>query len=205
MKDYTHEPHTRHNKRIAQEKMNSYIGKKINRITINNWYLNKKYYYFNYTCQCGTNKNCTTSTVYQNKIFSCGCYLKEWRYFKDPKPRNDIKPNGGSAANYVYWYYKRNALKRNVQFELSKETFLEITKQNCTYCEIAPFKKYKHSHHKNSGYFVYNGIDRLDNNKGYVKGNMTPCCFICNRAKGELTLDEFYQWIDRIKNASDKR
>lgn len=35
------------------------------------------------------------------------------------------------------------------------------------------------------------GLDRMDNSKGYVLGNVVPCCKECNEIKGDtLTYDE---------------
>lgn len=45
---------------------------------------------------------------------------------------------------------------------------------------------------------MYNGLDRLDNTKGYTKDNVAPCCTVCNSAKGTLTVTEFSEWVERI-------
>ena len=52
----------------------------------------------------------------------------------------------------------------------------------------------------NNGDYVYNGIDRIDNNKGYTIDNIVPCCAKCNYAKGKLTLQEFKELIEGIYN-----
>lgn len=43
--------------------------------------------------------------------------------------------------------------------------------------------------------FLYSGIDRVDSAKGYVPGNVVPCCKFCNYAKMNRTLDEFLEQI----------
>jgi hypothetical protein len=43
-----------------------------------------------------------------------------------------------------------------------------------------------------------NGIDRIDSKLGYVEGNVVSCCKICNSAKGDLTLAEFENWINKM-------
>lgn len=48
--------------------------------------------------------------------------------------------------------------------------------------------------------YAYNGIDRMDNSKGYVDGNVLPCCSICNHAKHVMNYDDFISWINRIVN-----
>ncbi|WP_146203669.1 hypothetical protein [Azospirillum sp. TSO5] len=38
---------------------------------------------------------------------------------------------------------------------------------------------------------LFNGIDRKDPLKGYTTENCVPCCFEINRAKSDMTIDEF--------------
>ena len=42
---------------------------------------------------------------------------------------------------------------------------------------------------KESDDFHTNGIDRIDNNIGYEKNNVLPCCGDCNYMKREFNLD----------------
>lgn len=37
------------------------------------------------------------------------------------------------------------------------------------------------------------GLDRVDNNRGYVKGNVVPCCWECNQKKGTKSPEDFTQ------------
>ena len=49
-----------------------------------------------------------------------------------------------------------------------------------------------------TGDFTYNGIDRVDNTKGYQVNNCVASCFICNKAKGVMTQSEFLNWIQDL-------
>ena len=55
-------------------------------------------------------------------------------------------------------------------------------------------KKYAYS---NQEYF-YNGIDRVDNSKGYTMDNVVSCCRICNVAKQKMTLQEYKDWVEKV-------
>ena len=44
----------------------------------------------------------------------------------------------------------------------------------------------------------YNGIDRIDNTRGYVPGNMVSACSTCNMAKGELSRETFLRMCSRV-------
>jgi hypothetical protein len=44
----------------------------------------------------------------------------------------------------------------------------------------------------------YNGIDQVVPCVGYRPGNVLPCCFFCNRAKGNVSLKEFLPWVNLL-------
>ena len=44
------------------------------------------------------------------------------------------------------------------------------------------------------------GIDRVNNNIGYVLNNCVSCCKFCNSAKLDRTLIEFRDWIKKVYN-----
>jgi len=85
---------------------------------------------------------------------------------------------------------KTNAKRRNLYFNLTQVQVFELLLNNCAYCNL--------SANPNNNY--YNGIDRIDNNKGYEVNNCVSCCFTCNRAKGALSLIDFIEWIHKIKS-----
>ena len=50
------------------------------------------------------------------------------------------------------------------------------------------------------GSYTYNGMDRVDNAKGYVLGNVVPCCHTCNFAKRGMATNEFVAWVTLVSN-----
>lgn len=86
-----------------------------------------------------------------------------------------------TAKENRYNIYKKNAKKRGLEFQLSKDEFYLMTSQPCYYCGDI----------KN-----YSGIDRVDSSKGYVLNNCVPCCEICNKMKLNYTVDS---WILHMK------
>jgi len=106
------------------------------------------------------------------------------------------KPPGFSSAKLLFNKYKHNAKVRNIDFTLSFTEFLTITRKNCYICNRKPATKLNHAGLRGS--YTYNGIDRLDNNLGYTSANSRPCCWLCNRMKMNMTLDEFKKHIQRI-------
>ncbi|WP_037547415.1 hypothetical protein [Spirochaeta lutea] len=100
------------------------------------------------------------------------------------------------TLNYVnppkYSEYKRKAKANDREFELTKEQFDRLSTGNCYYCNVeGP-----------------NGIDRIDNSKGYSIENCVSCCKHCNYVKGNLSIKLFNEWkkrfIEHQKSEEDK-
>jgi len=149
---------------------------------------------------CGNNtkwmRNCYLKT---KKATSCGCSTHDSSKWESIGPKNMPwqLPEGESAFNNLYHSYKVSAERRGYSFNLSQKQFRKLTKELCFYCGIEPHKIIK-GQGKTSGDYIYNGIDRIDNNKGYTKNNVVSCCFNCNSAKRELSQEDFFILISNI-------
>lgn len=108
------------------------------------------------------------------------------------------KVKGVSAFNWLLYEYRRGSSSRGLEFSLSIKEFARLTKLPCYYCGGLPCMVKKR--HRFS--YVYNGVDRKDNNKGYTKANSVACCHRCNMAKGAMSIDEFYGWIESVHKHS---
>ena len=146
--------------------------------------------FFEFLCDCGTVKILCGTEVSNGRTLSCGCYRQE------VNTRLKLLP-GEAAAHMLYKSYQYGAKSRGLEFTLEKMEFLKLTKLRCKYCGSIPEKVYKGTGRKCSPY-VYNGIDRIDNNIGYITTNVCPCCEICNQAKHAMPLDKFLKWIKRL-------
>lgn len=87
--------------------------------------------------------------------------------------------------------YKQHARKRNLPFELDKETFYRLSDSDCHYCGQEPSN--------NAG---LNGIDRVDSSEGYYPANCVPCCQACNTAKTNLPLEQWMDWLARVSRST---
>ena len=88
---------------------------------------------------------------------------------------------------------KRSAEKRKISVNLNISIYSNLLDLGCIYCG-SDLKE-------SSGY----GLDRIDNSKGYDISNVTPCCGICNRAKGSMNVSEFISWIKKANNFTNKK
>ena len=137
---------------------------------------------WNFLCDCGNIKIIDSGNLMSGSCLSCGCNRK---FFE-----------GKAAFNALYKRYKLRAKERNYSFELSEEQFGLITKQNCYYCNCEPHHKF--GTEKSNGKYIYNGVDRFDNSKGYTIENCVPCCGDCNKRKNDSDSTEFLDWIKKI-------
>jgi len=86
-------------------------------------------------------------------------------------------------------------------FELTDAEILHLTSLPCFYCD-SPHSNLTRT--KRGDCIQHNGLDRVDNNKGYTIDNVVPCCRYCNFAKMDTDLKEWIFRIERIYNNLDK-
>jgi len=103
-----------------------------------------------------------------------------------------------NPSNVLFTNYKTVAKKRGFDFSLTKEQFLKLIKQNCFYCGSPPQRR-KHY----DSYYNANGVDRMDNERGYDVENVVPCCLVCNRMKLHLPITIFLEHIKKIIRHTD--
>lgn len=86
--------------------------------------------------------------------------------------------------------YKKAASKRNIEWLLNEDEFKSFWGKPCYYCndEISTI-----------------GIDRIDNNQGYMFSNCRPCCSTCNTMKMALSDELFIKKIKQIINNLNKK
>ena len=141
-------------------------------------------------CECGNETTVSTSDLKNGnstKCRTCSNRLKK----------------GETGFNNLYSKYKIRAKNHNREFSLSKKEFGLLTSSNCHYCGVSPYKISISNLHtseqtKKHSEYLYNGIDRIDSNKGYTLDNCIPCCEICNKAKRDISYSEFKEYINRL-------
>lgn len=159
-------------------------------------------------CDCGQIKIMPLSPIVSGRTFSCGCYQRQrssqvnankphphlTSYANNRLGKRDTevgqkypesynKCRGSFAANTIY-QIKQKAKQRNKLWSINDLEAFELCLQPCVYCGATcnwPESR--------------NGIDRVDNDLGYESGNCVSCCFQCNSAKAQLSVEQFKQYI----------
>ena len=102
----------------------------------------------------------------------------------------------GSQMESLYRTIAGKAKSRGLDFDIDLAAFGVLVTSCCHYCGDPPSNTFSKS--RVNPPMLYNGLDRVDNNKGYCVGNVVPCCAHCNRAKNNSTLIEFYDQVSKI-------
>lgn len=141
-------------------------------------------------CECGATVSVSRSDLLSGHTKSCGCLKRDVVY-------NRI-PSGRAGFFVVFKNYKRHAVGRNLEFNLSIEEFFDMTQRDCFYCGVEPCHIAVPQRQTAKGNFLYNGVDRLDNSIGYTSSNCVTCCGVCNKMKGTQSVENFINKINAI-------
>lgn len=107
-----------------------------------------------------------------------------------------------TVLSNFYGTCKYQARRRGILFTLTKEDARRAITSTCHYCGTAPRHVWKaHNKTLRQGFASspVNGIDRVDNGKGYTVENIVPCCQTCNYAKRGMILEEFRTWLAKLR------
>lgn len=145
-------------------------------------------------CNCGEENTFEVLELLNGNITDCGC-VELKKLHKGKLSNND------RCINTLYLVYKSGAKKRNLSFTLTKYEFGSFLFKPCHYCNTNPlgiWKKTKSKRIKNQFVVKYNGIDRVNNDKGYIKHNCVTCCKICNKIKSKFGAKDFQEWLNSV-------
>ncbi len=163
-------------------------GRVFDRLTVTGYaFYRARSNYWHCVCVCGVTCVRCQRALFDPHKSSCGCVIDE---------RMAARPGGGyGSRNALLASYKRGAAERGYTFELSIEEFEQLTHGDCFYCGAPPLQIIRNGKCRP---YTYNGIDRVDNARGYTTDNVRSCCGQCNTAKNTLTETEFFAWVGRV-------
>lgn len=184
-------------------KIKNIVGQRFGRLVVDSMCTergNRRQIRWNCFCDCGNKHSVTGESLRSGKSKSCGCLLIESR--KSKLNREE------ALYRNLYSHIKTRYKKKYGDKVLEFEKFVELSKQNCHYCNSSPshfINDYRHDKEKrgrakkvSDAIVFYNGLDRIDSNIGYVENNVVPCCKRCNIAKLNFDYHSFLNWIEKV-------
>ena len=127
-------------------------------------------------------------------LYECKECKKNRIYKKRDKDRETIQ----WALNIIIKQLQQWAKNRKIDFNISTDDLLDLREKQKGKCYYTGYDMEYWCIHYKEGKESEKGkrqlsCDRLDNNRGYEKGNVVLCCTIANKMKNILSQKEFYQ------------
>lgn len=160
-------------------------------------------------CECGKTTITDSDKLKRGVTKSCGCLKRELaseRMDVVIESCRQFEPSISSART-VWRGYCNADLEHDFTDCVGFDDFFRLSQMDCTYCNGQPGTKFNKflapsrdgsPKGKEEGTFIYNGLDRVQNELRHTLENVVPCCPPCNRGKAHRTLSEFLQWAERL-------
>jgi len=138
-------------------------------------------YQLDNVCSCCSECNYSKSSMSALNYIAVCIHIAIHNKLHEGKTSPTIFPSIKGAG---FASYKTRANKKALTFALTYEEFNDLISSQCYLCGV----KYPHDI----------GIDRVDNDEGYISSNCKPCCNTCNMLKREYTLDSVLERCAKI-------
>lgn len=131
-------------------------------------------------------------------LVRCDCGFEAWRWRSNFYCGTSMgcdecrKKKFSTPAEKTFKMVLRTARRRGIAFGLTFDEWQDISQRNCFYCGEPPTNFILEYGYR------YNGVDRVSSRGVYTMDNTVASCRVCNRAKSDMTKEEFYEWIDRV-------
>jgi len=160
-------------------------------------------------CSCGETVFTTGTNLRLGNTTSCGCLHKEklaaynhatksldpWLAdMKLYKRKVSYRRGRAKLGSNQFKKVKGRPVSDHPSFRwgLDLEVYVQLVTTPCYYCGRPPHQKPQGALMRTLG-LRRNGIDRVDNTKGYEPGNCVSCCAFCNREKRAQTQEDFIE------------
>lgn len=151
-------------------------------------------------CKCGKETKVRLSKLKNGTTKSCGCFKQ-----KNIRPRfGQDHPQWAGYKDMSLSFYnqmKASAEKRKIIFNVSMQYLYELfLKQNgkCAYTGESIFLPINVRRLNGENNERKASLDRIDNDKGYIEGNLHWVCKRVNYMKHTMQEDYFFSWIKKI-------
>jgi hypothetical protein len=146
-------------------------------------------------CDCGSPpKLIKFDTLRSGHTKSCGCGTK--RYAK-VRGENNVGFKGYKEIRSIFWRrFVRGAVRRNIPFEVTMEYAWNLYEAQGRRCALTGVPI---GFSTNRSYiFITASMDRIENSKGYVEGNIQWVHKSINVMKNSHSVEDFTEWCRKV-------
>lgn len=140
-----------------------------------------------FRCHCGN----YFYSAPRNKLISCGCIKiinnRGWKGY------------GEISGNY-FSVIRNGAKKRNLEFDITIEYIWNLFLKQNKKCALTGMKLFFVRNTKMSPLLKTASLDRIDNNQGYIKGNLQWIHKTINIMKLNMIQKDFVKWCNLVSN-----
>lgn len=146
-------------------------------------------------CDCGNVRNVQSSALRLGIATSCGKCKTHYAW----------KGVGQLSGNY-FTRLKKGAIKRNIEFDVTKEQLWELFELQQGRCALSGVEiRLVRDAGGRGGYSQSASLDRIESSKGYVMGNIQWVHKFVNIIKWNIPEDNFIDWCRRISEHTKDR
>lgn len=157
---------------------------------------NNQYFLWECICDCGNIHYTEAYKLKRGRKKSCGCLEGSGRPINFKDDRESVLWNRLYSSTI-----KKRSKKARYETDITLKEFIKISKQPCQYCGdtgVHQLSDNVNGKKITETKIFFNGIDRVDSNKGYLVSNVVSCCKHCNIAKNTMSEKEFKNHIRKM-------
>lgn len=143
-------------------------------------------------CDCGKEKEILIYSLVNRRTASCGC--DKSRYIKTTGANSKQFTGYNDITGQMWSHMRGKAKERGIQFDISLEYVWDLYEKQNRKCALSGVDL----SFSNKTKTTTASLDRIDNSKGYIEGNVQWVHKWINIMRNVLTCEEFIDWCKKV-------
>jgi len=186
---------------VEKATIEKYLNKKIGDFVVIKYLGKNKYKSREWLCKC----KCGNERIFRTSMLSGNGVVKATQCKECYKQSVELK---NRVYNYIpnrFWYKLLNVSKRRKkEINITKKYLYNIYEQQNKKCALTGVDLYFTDLRTNYNRYTNASLDRIDNSKGYIKGNLQWLEKRVNMMKQQYSQDEFIEVCKMVTKNNEK-